>query len=222
MSASGLMLPLAPEGAPFILAPVAGGILAAVLGYWPVALVLWLLALACVSFFRDPGRSSDAPPKAILAPADGRILSVGASPAAVAAIGLPTQVSIFMSPANVHVNRAPIAGRVSEVRYARGKHFPAFQDKSSDANEHSFVVIEGVDGPVGYKQIAGTIAQRVVCDLDAGQDVRRGQRVGIIKFSSRVDLFLPPNARVLVEAGMRTRAGVTVMASFEPKAGAAA
>ncbi|MCU0291394.1 MAG: phosphatidylserine decarboxylase [Thermoanaerobaculaceae bacterium] len=217
-----MMLPLAPEGAPFILAPVAGGILAAALGYWPVAVVLWLLALGCVSFFRDPGRSSDASAEAILAPADGRILSVGASPAAVTAIGLPTQVSIFMSPANVHVNRAPIAGTVREVRYSRGKHFPAFQDKSSDANEHSFVVIEGADGVVGYKQIAGTIARRVVCDLEAGQDVRRGQRVGLIKFSSRVDLFLPPNARVLVEAGMRTRAGVTVMASFEPRVGSAA
>ena len=216
------MLPLAPEGAPFILAPLVVGILAVVLGYWPVAVVLGLLALGSVSFFRDPARTSDASPEAILAPADGKILSVGASPAAVTAIGLPTQVSIFMSPANVHINRAPIGGTVREVRYSRGKHFPAFQDKSSDANEHSFVVIEGADGVVGYKQIAGTIARRVVCDLEVGQELRRGERVGLIKFSSRVDLFLPPQARVLVEPGMRTRAGVTVMASFEPEAGPAA
>jgi phosphatidylserine decarboxylase len=213
------MLPLAPEGAPFILVPLAAGILAVALGYWPVAVVLWLLALGCVSFFRDPIRSSEAPITAILAPADGKILSVAASPAAVAALGLPTQVSIFMSPANVHVNRAPIAGSVREVRYSRGRHFPAFQDKSSDANEHSFVVIDGADGAVAYKQIAGTIARRVVCDLQAGQVVTRGQRVGLIKFSSRVDLYLPPHAKVQVTAGMRTRAGVTVMASFEGKAG---
>lgn len=216
------MLPLAPEGAPFILAPLAAGILAVALGYWPVAVVLWLLALGCVAFFRDPSRSSAAPVSAILAPADGKILSVGASPAAVAALGLPTQVSIFMSPLNVHMNRAPIAGCIREVRYSRGKHFPAFQDKSSDANEHSFVVIDGDGGTVAYKQIAGTIARRVVCDLQAGQEVTRGQRVGLIKFSSRVDLFLPSHAKVQTAAGMYTRAGVTVMAVFEPKAGAAA
>lgn len=216
------MVPLAPEGYPFILAPLAAGILAVALGYWPVAVVLWLVSAACISFFRDPARSSDAPPSAILAPADGRVLLVGSSPAEVVALGLPVQVSIFMSPANVHVNRAPIAGTVREARYSRGKHFPAFQDKSSDANEHSFVVIDGGQGTVAYKQIAGTLARRVVCDLDAGHSVERGQRVGIIKFSSRVDLFLPAAAAVHVAAGQRTRAGVTVVASFPAETGPSA
>ena len=139
-----------------------------------------------------------------------------------AAIGLPTQVSIFMSPANVHVNRAPIAGSVREARYSRGKHFPAFQDKSSDANEHSFVVIDGADGTVAYKQIAGTIARRVVCDLQAGQhrDARAARRPHQVLLAGRP---LPATPRHGAgEAGMRTRAGVTVMASFEPKAGPAA
>ncbi len=213
------MLPLAAEGAPFILAPAAAGILAVAFGYWPVAVVLWLLSLACVAFFRDPSRSSDAPGGAVLAPADGRVLSIGPSPSPMGAIGLPTQISIFMSPANVHINRAPISGHVREAGITRGRHFPAFQDKSSDANEHSFVVIDGADGTVAYKQIAGTIARRVVCTLEAGQDVTRGQRVGLIKFSSRVDLFLPAHASVQAAAGMRTRAGVSVIAVLKPKAG---
>lgn len=208
------MLSVAPEGYPFILAPLTGGVLAVAFGYWPLAIVLWLVAAGCVAFFRDPARTSDAPPAAILAPADGKVLSVGAAPAHVAALGLATQISIFMSPANVHVNRAPISGRVVEARYSRGKHFPAFADKSSDANEHSFVLLQGEQGTVAYKQIAGTLARRVVSDLTAGQSVVRGQRVGIIKFSSRVDLFLPDDATVHVAAGERTRAGVTAVASF--------
>lgn len=216
------MLPLAPEGYPFILAPLVAGVLAVAFGYWPLAMVLWLASAGCVSFFRDPARTSDAPVTAILAPADGKVLSIGAAPPGVAALGLAVQVSIFMSPANVHVNRAPVAGTVREARYARGRHFPAFRDKSSDANEHAFVILDGEHGPVAYKQIAGTLARRVVCDLEPGQRVERGQRVGIIKFSSRVDLFLPAAAAVRVAVGERTRAGVTVVASFQPEGGPAA
>ena len=209
------MLSLAPEGYPFILVPGAAGVLAVALGSWPVAIVLWLVAAGCVAFFRDPARTSDAPAEAILAPADGKVLSVGASPPSVAELGLPRQISIFMSPADVHVNRAPVAGLVRTTRYSRGRHFPAFRDKSSDANEHCFVVLDGARGPVAFKQIAGTLARRVVCDLAAGERVERGQRVGIIKFSSRVDLFLPASVRVCVGAGDRTRAGVTIVASYE-------
>ena len=208
------MLPLAPEGYPFVLIPAIAGIFAWTFGYPTVAVLLGLVALFCISFFRDPARQSDAPPGAILAPADGKVLSVGPSPAGVAAMGMPIQVSIFMSPANVHVNRAPIAGKVREARYSRGKKLPAFRDKASELNEHSFVVIDGPLGTLAYKQIAGSVARRVVCDLSAGEIVARGQRVGIIKFSSRVDLFLPADAAVAVAPGMRTRAGVTVVATM--------
>ena len=209
------MLPLAPEGYPFILIPAVLGVVALAFGYWPLAVPLWLVSLACVAFFRDPARSSTAPSDRVLAPADGKVLSVGPSPAAVTALGLPCQVSIFMSPANVHVNRAPISGMVREASYFRGKHFPAFRDKASDDNEHSFVVLDGAGASVAYKQIAGSLARRVVCDLTAGQEVTRGQRVGLIKFSSRVDLFLPASARVLVTPGQRTLAGVTEVAALE-------
>jgi phosphatidylserine decarboxylase len=206
------MIPLAPEGYPFILTPAVLGVAAWAFGYRPLAAVLWLLALACIAFFRDPARSSTAAADRVLAPADGKVLSVGPAPPAVAALGLPVQISIFMSPANVHVNRAPVSGVVREARYSPGKHFKAFLDKASDDNEHSFVVIDFPGGAVAYKQIAGAVARRVVCDLSAGQPVQRGQRVGLIKFSSRVDLFLPSSATVLVKPGQRTAAGVSEVA----------
>jgi len=206
------MLPFAPEGYPFVLVPALAGIFAWVFGYPALAVVFVLLMLGCVAFFRDPRRRSDAPPDVVLAPADGKVLSVGASPEPMAARGLPRQVSIFMSPANVHVNRAPIGGAVREAAWSAGKKFPAFRDKASELNEHSFVVIEGERGAVAYKQIAGAVARRVVCDLTAGGTVARGDRVGLIKFGSRVDLFLPGGAAIQVVVGQRTRAGVTPVA----------
>ncbi len=212
------MLPFAPEGYPFVLVPALAGIFAWVFGYPAATAVFVIVALACVAFFRDPARRSDAPPEVVLAPADGKVLSVGSAPAALAERGLPAQVSIFMSPANVHVNRAPADGRVLEARHVPGSKVPAFRDKASELNEHSFVVLEGPLGTVAYKQIAGALARRVVCDLAPGQSVRRGERVGLIKFGSRVDLFLPADATVSVAPGQRTRAGVTAVARFAPKA----
>lgn len=206
------MLPLAPEGYPFVIVPVLAGLLAWLFGYAPVAIVLWLLGVFSAAFFRDPARSSDAPADAVLAPADGKVLKLIPSPPEFLAMGLPQQVSIFMSPANVHVNRAPISGMVAKAAYKAGSKFPAYRDKASELNEHSVVVIEGGAGKVAYKQIAGAVARRVVCDLAEGEAVQRGQRVGLIKFGSRVDLFLPAEAVVAVAAGDRTRAGVTVVA----------
>ena len=211
------MVPFAPEGYPFVLVPSLAGILAWVFGYPAVAVVFWLAALACVAFFRDPARHFDAPAAAVLAPADGKVLSVGPSPAALAGRGLGQQVSIFMSPANVHVNRSPISGTVREARWVPGRKFPAFRDKASELNEHSFVVIEGEAGTVAYKQIAGALARRVVCDVVEGRRVERGGRVGLIKFGSRVDLFLPDGARIVIAPGQRTRAGVTPVAQLSPQ-----
>lgn len=208
------MIHFAPEGYPFVLVPATAGVLAWVCGYQPLAIVLWLVALACISFFRDPKRESKAPPEVIVAPADGKVLSVGPAPAVVATLGCVQQISIFMSPANVHVNRAPVSGRVRDARHVAGTKFPAFRDKASEFNEHSFVVIDSPWGPVAYKQIAGALARRVVCDLAPGEAVVRGQRVGMIKFSSRVDLFLPADTVVEVQVGQRTRAGESVIARF--------
>ena len=208
------MVPFAPEGYPFVLVPAVAGIFAWVFGYHPVAWLCWVAVLACAAFFRDPARHADAAPEVVLAPADGKVLKVCAAPAALAGRGLPQQVSIFMSPANVHVNRAPVSGTVLEASHTSGANFPAFRDKASELNEHSFVLIEGEAGSVAYKQIAGSLARRVVCDLSPGQRVERGSRVGLIKFGSRVDLFLPADASVEVAPGRVTRAGVTPVARF--------
>lgn len=208
------MISLAPEGYPFIVAPAVAGVFAWLFGYPYLALALVLLMVACVVFFRDPERLSDAPEEAILAPADGRVLSVGSAPEFLAAQGLPQQVSIFMSPLNVHVNRAPVSGKVIEARHQPGSKLPAYRDKASELNEHSFVLMECPRGRVAYKQIAGSVARRVVCDLTPGQEVVRGQRVGIIKFSSRVDLFLPAGVPIAVAAGEHTRAGTTIVATW--------
>lgn len=206
------LIPFAPEGYPFVLVPALAGIFAWLFGYHAAAVALWAVAAFCVSFFRDPARSSTAPPDAALAPADGKVLSVRAAPSALAADGLTQQVSIFMSPLNVHVNRAPTTGVVRRASWSPGKKVAAFRDKASDLNEHAFVIIEGEAGTVAYKQVAGSLARRVVCDLVPGDTVERGQRVGMIKFGSRVDVFLPADARLAVEVGQRTRAGVTVLA----------
>ncbi len=211
------MFPLAPEGYPFVILPALAGLLAWLFGYAPVAVVLWLLGIFALAFFRDPSRSSDAPAEAVVAPADGKVIKLAEAPAEFVALGLPQQISIFMSPANVHVNRAPISGVVAKAAYKAGRKFPAFRDKASELNEQSVVVIEGEMGTVAYKQIAGAIARRVVCDLAEGETVQRGQRVGLIKFGSRVDLFLPPGAVIAVGSGEHTRAGVTVVARFRPQ-----
>lgn len=210
------LVPFAPEGYPFVLFPAVVGVLVWLFGYPGVAVFFWLLAAFNLWFFRDPPRESDAEPTAVLAPADGKIIAVTDAPAALSAAGLPQQVSIFMSPLNVHVNRAPIAGRVTQARWLPGKKWPAFRDKASELNEHAFVLLQGELGSVAYKQIAGSVARRVVCDLTPGERVERGQRVGMIKFSSRVDLFLPAEARLHVTFGQRCRAGVTVVAHFPP------
>ena len=211
------MLPFAPEGYPFVLVPALAGIFAWVFGFPTAAALCWLAMLACVAFFRDPARCSDAPFDVVLAPADGKVLSIGAAPPALVSRGLSQQISIFMSPANVHVNRAPIAGVVLDVRHTPGAKLPAFRDKASELNEHSFVLIEGELGTVAYKQIAGSLARRVVCDLNPGQKVARGARVGLIKFGSRIDLFLPPHGVVEVAPGQVTRAGVTPVARFRQR-----
>lgn len=189
----------------------AGG---ALFGYpWLSALFL-LLLLGFAAFFRNPERASTAAPVVVVAPADGKVVEVGEPPAWVKAKGLAHSLAIFMSPANVHVNRAPIAGRVVEAFWRKGKKWPAFRPKASELNEHAFVLLDTPYGPVAYRQIAGALARRVVCEVTPGMELERGQEVGIIKFSSRVELYLPAQARVLVQAGDRTRAGETPVASF--------
>ena len=174
-------------------------------------LVLFLLTL---NFFRDPERKPPEGDQHIVAPADGRIVVVKEVEASEYLRGRACQISIFMSPLNVHVNRNPVTGVVRHVRYVPGEFFAAFEDKASEKNEQTIIGVENLYGRVLFKQIAGFIARRIVCSLDVGDSVKAGARFGMIKFGSRVDVFVPVDAVLKVKVGDSTVAGETVLADF--------
>ncbi|MDH7516730.1 MAG: phosphatidylserine decarboxylase family protein [Bacteroidota bacterium] len=165
-------------------------------------------------FFRDPERSTQAGDELVICPADGKVIAVYEVEENEYLQGRARQISIFMSPLDVHVNRLPVSGMVEYVRHVRGAFTVAFADKSSDVNERTLVGISCTHGKVLTKQIAGFIARRIVCPLRRGDIARAGERFGMIRFGSRVDLLLPPIADVAVTPGQRVRAGETVVARF--------
>ncbi|MBI3579118.1 MAG: phosphatidylserine decarboxylase family protein [Ignavibacteriales bacterium] len=176
-----------------------------------VALVLLGFTL---NFFRDPNRVTPAGSKLVISPADGKVIVVKKVRDPEYFHSEVTQISIFMSPLNVHVNRNPISGAVQHLRYVKGEYFAAFEDKASEKNEQMIIGIEGERGKVLFKQIAGFVARRIVCTLHVGDTVKAGERFGMIKFGSRVDVFVPTDAAVRVKAGDITVAGETVLAEF--------
>ena len=200
---------MAREGLFYILIPLLLGLVPLALGYWPVALVFFALAGFMAFFFRDPQRR--APPEAgvVVSPADGRVTRVRAL--APGDPDSPTVISIFLSPFDVHINRAPIAGKIRDVTYTRGKFLMATKEESSVVNEQNALTISGEELTVVCKQIAGVLARRIVCWKRAGDTVALGERFGLIKFSSRTDLILPPNVRLEVSEGARVRGGATII-----------
>lgn len=209
---------LDPEGLPYLVWTALFGVGFLVVGLPLFALLAWLLFVVFAVFFRNPQRSSQAPSQVVLAPADGKVVAIGPPPDWVMAKGLDQAIAIFMSPLDVHVNRAPVTGEVVEAFWRKGKKWPAFRPKASELNEHSFVLIRSPYGLVGFRQIAGAVARRVVCDVSPGARVLRGERVGIIKFSSRLELYLPSSATILMRLGDKTKAGETPVAEFPSKA----
>ncbi|HEX2709257.1 MAG TPA: phosphatidylserine decarboxylase family protein [Candidatus Deferrimicrobium sp.] len=208
---------LAPEGWPFVL----GGVAFAVVVYllWPRGIPLaalgLLLALFSLWFFRNPDRTPPHGAGVVVSSADGRIVYAGESPPGRYALVAGKRVSVFMSPIDVHVNRAPVTGRVASVRYLKGAFHVASVDKASLMNEQNGVaIVTPGGGTVTYVQIAGMLARRIVCDLKEGDAVRQGQRVGMIRFGSRVDLYLPAEVRLSVALGDRVRAGESVIGVF--------
>ena len=208
---------LAPEGWPFVL----GGAAFAVVVYllWPRGIPLAalgiLLSLFSLWFFRNPDRTPPSGTGVVVSPADGRIVYAGESPPGRYASAPGKRVSVFMSPFDVHVNRSPVTGRVASVRYRKGAFHVASVDKASLMNEQNGVVIVTPGGrTVTYVQIAGMLARRIVCDLKEGDAVRQGQRVGMIRFGSRVDVYLPAEVRLAVTSGDHVRAGETVVGAF--------
>ena len=205
---------IAPEGWPFVLIPICLGAVVWRLG-WPwVGGALIVFGLFALLFFRNPTRSCNADPKVACSPADGKVIKVCPAPEGMAQRGLPQQLSIFMSVFDVHVNRAAIEGELVEYSYNPGRKISAFKDKASIENEQNLSVWEGPAGRIALKQIAGLVARRIVFDHNPGDSVRRGERIGLIRYGSRVDVFLPEHAAVLVSEGDRVRAGESPIAEL--------
>jgi phosphatidylserine decarboxylase len=179
------------------------------LAAWPYAVPVLLIGVFCLWFFRDPERSIPNLPGAVVSPGDGKVTDVTATNSSGAE---RTRISIFLSVFNVHVNRSPIAGVIRDVRYQRGKFLNAMAAASADQNEQNVVTVEGEGRTVIYKQIAGLIARRIVFNLKVGDAVARGQRVGLIKFGSRVDVLLDRDARIQVKVGDRVQGGASILA----------
>jgi phosphatidylserine decarboxylase len=183
--------------------------LVAWLAAWPYAIPLFLLAAFFFWFFRDPERQIPMSTGAVVSPGDGKVTDV--SPATVGGAS-QTRISIFLSVFDVHVNRSPIAGVIREVRYQRGKFVNAMSAHSAEENEQNIVTVEGEGRTVIFKQIAGLIARRIVFNFKVGDSIGRGQRVGLIKFGSRVDVLFDCDAAVQVKIGDRVRGGASVLA----------
>jgi len=203
---------LDPAGLPFIggallLALVAGAAVA-----WVLAVPFIALGAFFAFFFRDPERVSPTEVHAVLSPADGRVIHAGPALKESAPPGEWQQISIFLSPVDVHVNRIPVSGRVTSVSYIPGRFLPAYRHDAGSANERSEIWIDHDGQTVVVRQVVGILARRVVCRVEKGADVRAGERFGIMKFGSRMDVFVPMTATITVKVGDLVRAGETVIA----------
>lgn len=200
---------MAREGLPYLMVPLLLAGLSVVFGYWPIGLVFGVLGAFMAFFFRDPQRTAPAESGVIVSPADGRITRV--RELAPGDENSPQVISIFLSPLDVHINRAPVAGTITNVTYTQGKFLMATKEASSLVNEQNVLTIRGEEVTVICKQIAGVLARRIICWKRAGDKVALGERFGLIKFSSRTDLILPKNVRLEVREGVRVRGGATVI-----------
>jgi phosphatidylserine decarboxylase len=215
-----VLAPPHPAGRPFIW----GGVAAAALGLlWLGDWLFWLgllFAGFCLYFFRDPDRLPPTRHNAVVAPADGRVVTVGlAVPPGELGLGEAARwrVAIFLSVLDVHVNRAPIGGRITRIAYRHGAFLNAALDKASEENERNALAIRTTDGrDLAVVQIAGLIARRILCTVREGETVQTGERIGIIRFGSRTDLYLPEGVRPLVREGQTMIGGETVIAELPP------
>lgn len=210
------LVPVHKEGYPFIagfaVVTVLLGLLSVNLFWIGLFLTAW-----CAYFFRDPVRVTPTDDRLVISPADGKVSAVGpAVPPRELGLGSNemTRVSIFMNVFSCHVNRAPVRGRIARIEYRPGKFLNAELDKASQENERNGLVIETSHGPVGVVQIAGLVARRIVCWADAPSEITAGERFGLIRFGSRVDVYLPADAKPRVAVGQLSVGGETVIAEF--------
>ena len=203
-----------PAGWPF----VAGGLILALIALWlskpVIGVPLLVLTAFFLFFFRDPERRVVAPDTAVLSPADGRVMLAGPSTAQAFPSDRWQQVSIFLSPMDVHVNRLPVSGRIVSVKYHPGRFLPAYRSDAGELNEYTEVTIDHGGQIVVARQIVGILARRIVCRVKEGDVVKSGDRFGVMKFGSRMDVFFPREAALQAKVGEKVVGGVTILASL--------
>ncbi len=216
-----MRLPIAREGYPFIAAAAVPAAALSIAAAYRGGTVLWslvvfaaLFTLAIIGFFRDPERSGPREEKLILAPADGKVIEITEVDEESYLGTRVKRISIFLSLFDVHVNRYPVSGNVEHRAYDPGKFEPAWRRSASHSNERASTGIRSKRAPVLVRQIAGLAARRIVTYAGVGERVRQGERMGLIRFGSRVDIFVPRDARIAVEVGSRSVGGVTVIAEL--------
>jgi phosphatidylserine decarboxylase len=185
-------------------------------GWWAAAPDI-ALGFAFLFFFRDPDRDTSTDPNAVVSPADGRVMIAGPPVGGAVPPGQWQQISIFLSPLNVHINRIPVGGRVTCVKYHPGRFLPAYRSEAGDLNEFTEVWVDHAGEPIVFRQIVGVLARRVVCRAKEGDTVTAGQRFGVMKFGSRMDVFVPVTAQLAVRPNDRVVGGVTTIAALAPR-----
>jgi phosphatidylserine decarboxylase len=205
---------IAREGYPLILTAAILTLLAFAAGWIPLGIILALIGITIAGFFRDPERQPPTGEDLVVAPADGKVVSVarvsGDSP-----LGSATRVSIFLSPLDVHINRTPVEGRIEKITYQPGKFLAAYKEEASERNERNALSIMDSKGRhLGVVQIAGVLARRIICRAKPGDTLARGERFGLIMFGSRTDAYLPEGCQIEVTEGQRVKGGETILARF--------
>jgi phosphatidylserine decarboxylase len=201
-------------GWPFVLGALALALVFGAAGLRWLAGASAVLTAFMLYFFRDPERHVPREPGAIVSPADGRVLVAGDAEPSSAPPGPWTQISIFLSPVDVHINRIPIAGRVTRVEHTPGRYLAAYHPDSARVNERNEVWLDHEGETVVCRQVVGVLARRLVCRIGPGALVKTGERYGLMKFGSRIDLFLPRTVNLRVAVGDRVRSGETVVATW--------
>jgi phosphatidylserine decarboxylase len=208
-----------PAGWPFVLGGLAVALVVGFLLHPLAGFVLAGLSAFFLFFFRDPDRAVNAPDSAVVSPADGRVMVAGAPTVASFPPDRWQQISIFLSPMDVHVNRMPVSGRVVEVKYHPGKFLPAYRADAGELNEYTEVTVDAGGRTVVVRQIVGILARRIVCRAQRGTVVNAGDRFGVMKFGSRMDIFLPAGTTIAAKVGDKTVAGITILGTLPPAEG---
>jgi phosphatidylserine decarboxylase len=206
---------IAREGYPLIFTVAILALLALVVGWITFGIMLALITLAITGFFRDPERQAPKGEGLVVAPADGKVVTIAGVKGDPLFLGSATRVSIFLSPLDVHINRTPVEGKIAKITYQPGKFLAAYKEEAAQRNEQNALSIVDSKGRTwGVVQIAGVMARRIICRAKPGDQLARGERFGLIMFGSRTDTYLPEGCQVAVTEGQRVKGGETVLARF--------